>query len=210
MRKFLFKIKKAIILFVFKLKTWFYFKRNNIRVAKGTYVERGTKIGKYTRINNASYIAKCEIGSFCAIGGRLVVRSSNHRTNYINMQSWAQKEVIKSKVNVAGYKKKDVVIGNGVWIGDSVVVLPGASVGNGAVIGAGSIVTKKIPDFAIAVGNPAKVVKYRFSENIRDLLKDIPWWTWSQEKIQRNKEFFETDFSNIDYSSAVKIIDRLE
>lgn len=114
------------------------------------------------------------------------------------MQDWAQVHVIKSSVPVAGKGKGEVVIGHGVWIGDSVIILPGVTVGNGAVIGAGSVVTRPIPPYAIAVGNPARVVKYRFSPEVVALLEAVDWWSWDVEKIRRNRDLFELNLQEID------------
>ncbi|TLF45515.1 CatB-related O-acetyltransferase [Halomonas urmiana] len=183
------------------------FKRRNIKVAKGSYLSGGVKIGDCTRINSPSYITDCSIGSFCAIGGRLVVRNSNHSINTINMQDWAQSKIIESDLRVVGFSKGDVEVGNGVWIGDSVIILPGVKVGNGAVIGAGSVVTKSVPPYAIVVGNPAKVIKYRFSPEIIELIKDVQWWNWTYDEMRRAKAFFEIDFKATD---AIDIKKRLK
>lgn len=172
--------------------------KNNIKIAKGSYISKDVEIGRCTRVNNPSYIAECDIGAFCAIGGRLIVRGSNHSTNTINMQGWAQKKIIGSSLKVAGYKKNRVRIGNGVWIGDSVIILPGGEVGNGAVIGAGSVVTKPIPPLSIAVGNPAKVIKYRFPHEVIDIVKDIEWWNWSYKEMRQFQAFFEIDLESAD------------
>ncbi|OOE73670.1 CatB-related O-acetyltransferase [Salinivibrio sp. ML290] len=185
------------------------FYRRNIKVARGSFISRDVNIGRCTRINNPSYISECDIGAFCAIGGRLVVRGSNHSTNTINMQDWAQRKIIGSDVKVAGYKKGRVTIGNGVWIGDSVIILPGANVGNGAVIGAGSVVTKSIPPFSIAVGNPARVIKYRFSSDVISIIKDIEWWSWSYKKMNDYRRFFEIDLSSINSEELLEEINRI-
>ena len=75
------------------------------------------------------------------------------------------------------------------------MILPGVNVGNGAVIGAGSVVTKDVPDYAIVAGNPSKIIRYRFSKEIINQLKEIQWWDWDDEKIIANKEFFNTDLT---------------
>lgn len=196
-------LKKIVVLF-YRIYRYFLrsydFKKRDVRIAKGSYISRDTSVGDCTRINNVSYISECDIGAFCAIGGRLVVRGSNHSTNTINLQAWAQKEIIQSDLKVVGHRKRRVTIGNGVWIGDSVTVVPGACIGNGAVIGAGSVVTKSIPPYSVAVGNPAKVIRYRFPPEVIDLVKDIHWWDWDYKEIRRLKEFFEIDFENSDLS----------
>jgi acetyltransferase-like isoleucine patch superfamily enzyme len=174
------------------------FLREGTFVASGSFIDPHAKIGRRTRINAVSHIGKCTIGSYCAIGGRLIVRSVNHDMRFLNLQGFAQHKFLQAQVPVTGVDKGDVQIGHGVWMGDSVIVLPGAKIGNGAVIGAGAVVTKPIPDYAIAVGNPAKVVKYRYSEEIREALAAIEWWEWDQATIQRNRWLFETDLCAID------------
>lgn len=169
------------------------FHKNHIKVAKGSFISRDTTIGRYTRINAASHLGSCEIGSFCAIGGRLIVRSSDHFINFLNMQDYFQTNILQSSVKVAGKTKGKTKIGHGVWIGDSVIILSGVNIGNGAVIGAGSVVTKSIPAYAIAVGNPAKVIKYRFDNAICTQLEELQWWSWDINKIRQNKFIFEID-----------------
>lgn len=82
------------------------------------------------------------------------------------------------------------IIEHDVWIGDNSILLPGITVGTGAVIGAGAIVTKDVPPYAIVAGNPAKILRKRFSdEKIQELLA-TKWWEWDDEKIKGNKSFF--------------------
>lgn len=174
------------------------FMRRGIYVARGTVIETGTTIGNRTRINAASHLGRCEIGKYCAIGGRLVVRSTNHSIGYANMQGFAQLRFLGCKNSVTGVSKGDVRVGHGVWIGDSVILLPGSKIGNGAIIGAGSVVTKPIPAYAVAVGNPARVIKMRFSPKVCDALDATAWWNWDSATIARNRWLFDMDFSSID------------
>lgn len=184
------------------------FKRKRIRIAAGSYIHPRTTIGRCTRINAVSHVGECAIGAFCAIGGRLVVRSSNHRIGYLNIQDWAQKMIVQSSIPVAGLHKGKVVIGNAVWIGDSVVILPGVEIGNGAVIGAGSVVTKSVPAFAVAVGNPARVIRMRFSEAITQIVSGIEWWNWPDEKIQKHRKIFEIDLATAEPDDLRDLMDR--
>ncbi len=80
--------------------------------------------------------------------------------------------------------KGAIHIGHDVWIGAHVTLLDGISIGNGAIIGAGSIVAKSIPPYAIAVGNPVQIKKFRFDEATREALLAIQWWNWSESDIQ--------------------------
>ena len=177
-------------------------------IARGTYVDPAAKFGKYCRVNQPSFIGKCEIGNFVACGGRLIVRSSDHHMCFANMQDWAQKNVIQSNLRVVGKEKGLVLIKSASWLGDSVIILPGGAVGFGAVIGAGSVVTKPIPDFAIAVGNPAKIIRYRFDEEIIRLLLKIKWWDWSEKEIRENKIFFETDLTSMSAKEIEELLIR--
>ena len=87
------------------------------------------------------------------------------------------------KENEALTKQESIVIGNDCWVGNNVKVLSNIEIGDGAVIGANAVVSKNIPPYAIAVGNPIKIIKYRFSEEvIKELLK-INWWNWDNKKI---------------------------
>lgn len=80
--------------------------------------------------------------------------------------------------------KDQIIIGNDVWIGRGVTIMGGVKVGNGAVIGAGAVVAKDIPAYAVAVGNPARVIKYRFDEYIINDLQKIKWWYWPENKLK--------------------------
>lgn len=77
-------------------------------------------------------------------------------------------------------------IGNDVWIGRDVTILPSVNIGDGAVIGTGAVVNRDIPPYAIAVGVPAKVIKYRFTPDEIEKLLKIKWWNWTDEQIKKN------------------------
>lgn len=113
------------------------------------YIGANTFIGEFNNIRATGGTIK--IGSHCNISQHCSLIATNHKTAKdinISDQQWDQ-------------KKKGIEIGNDVWTGANSVILPGVHIGDGAVIGAGSIVTKDIPKNAIAVGNPAKVIKFR-------------------------------------------------
>src|SRR5437879_4366813 len=77
-----------------------------------------------------------------------------------------------------------VIIGHDVWIGHAAIMLPGRRIGTGAVIGAGAVVTKDIPAYAVAVGNPARVIRQRFSDNTAAGLQQLAWWDWPHERLR--------------------------
>ncbi len=84
--------------------------------------------------------------------------------------------------------KGDTVVGNDVWIGQNVTVMPGVHIGDGSIIAANSVVTKNVPPYHIAGGNPCKIIKKRFDDELIDYLLKLKWWDWSEEKIFKNLE----------------------
>jgi len=152
-------------------------------------IKTAVEIGDGTGINGKIRIvggARVMIGKYCAIGSDVKIISSNHDITKANLQSKFATDFFNQSIDVL---KGETKIGNNVWIGDSVIILPGVQVGDGAVLGAGSIVTKNIPPFVVAVGNPAKVIKFRFSQKIIKKLLKISWWDWPINKIILNKNF---------------------
>jgi acetyltransferase-like isoleucine patch superfamily enzyme len=131
--------------------------------------------------------AHLKVGSFCSIGdGVDILLGGNHRTDWVSTYPFPTKtgfEEVASRTDFAA-TKGDVLIGNDVWIGQNVIILSGVTIGYGAVIGAASLVAKSIPPYAIAAGNPAKVIRFRFpEEDIASLLK-IAWWNWPLDRIK--------------------------
>jgi serine acetyltransferase len=82
--------------------------------------------------------------------------------------------------------KGDIIIENDVWIGAKATIMSGVRIGNGAIVAAGSVVSKDVPPYAIVAGNPAKIVKYRFDEEQIKKLLSICWWDWDEQKIKDN------------------------
>lgn len=146
-----------------------------------TYIKDGTIINGPMVIKGSGNVT---IGKYCGIAENLYIISSNHKIDYADAGGMFSKNIDTSK--------GPIYIGNNVWIGDNVTVLTGVKIGDGAAIGSGSVVTRDIPPFAVAVGAPARVIKYRFSEKVINKLLDISWWHWNYETIQKNKLFFNT------------------
>lgn len=171
---------------------WF---RDESLIDRGTTVHELAVIGRRVRNTSPAWIDPCTIGPYALIGG-VVIRSANHHTEFANMQEWVQQRVIGGRSMLAT-PKDPVVIGANTWIGDGATILPGVTIGDGAIVGAGSVVTKSVPAYAIAVGTPAKVVRYRFPEEIVELVKDVHWWEWSDAKLRANKAYFEIDLTTV-------------
>ena len=136
---------------------------------------------------------KLIIGKFCAIakGIEFIMNGANHRINSITIypfnimgNGWE-----KSAPSLTDLKLKgDTIVGNDVWIGQNVTVMPAVHIGDGAIIGANSIVAKDIPPYSVAVGNPCEVKRKRFDEDLIEYLLQIKWWDWNSEKIFKNME----------------------
>lgn len=130
-----------------------------------------------------------KIGKFCSISAEVtILLVGEHRTDWVT--TYPFNVLFKEFHQLSGHPatKGDVIIGNDVWIGTRSTILSGVKIGDGAVIGACSVVTKDVPPYAIVAGNPAKIIRMRFkAETIRDLLQ-IRWWNWDFQKIKNSME----------------------
>ena len=136
---------------------------------------------------------KLIIGKFCAIakGIEFIMSGANHRIDSITTypfnimgNGWEKSAPSLSDLKLKG----DTIIGNDVWIGQNVTILPAVHIGDGAIIGANSVVAKNIPPYSVAVGNPCEVKRKRFDEDLIEYLLKIKWWNWNAEKIFKNME----------------------
>lgn len=188
-------MKRKIKMFLSKLVYGF---RKNITLDENSYIELGSNIyGTAVHIEKNSGIIKnliviggnpLKIGKYCSIAGNLTVITSNHIMNKANIQAKLQNEYFQDSMD--DLSKGGVIIGNNVWIGLHVIILPGVKVGDGAIIGAGSVVTKTVDPFTVVAGNPAKLIKLRFSKkSIAKILND-PWWNWDSNRIKKSKKYF--------------------
>lgn len=159
-----------------------------------TTVEGEASIGNNSRLcgpGTALYakINPIRIGNFCSIARNVLLYESNHPTERLSTY-FMERHVFGKQMTDDLTSKGPITIKNDVWIGANSIILSGITIGNGAVIAAGSVVTKDVPDFAIVGGNPAKVIKYRFDAPTRDKILEMAWWDWPLEKIRANKDMF--------------------
>jgi virginiamycin A acetyltransferase len=127
------------------------------------------------------------IGRYSSLGHRLVFEAGlNHDYHRVTTYPFDDVEISDGSNHADKVNKNQIIIGNDVWIGCDVTIMGGVHIGNGTVIGAGAVVAKDIPPYAIVVGNPAKVIKYRFDEKTIEKLQQIKWWNWPESKIKKS------------------------
>jgi len=152
------------------------------------YVElRSSTLGEYSYISQFSIVNKTKIGKFCSIANGCYIGLWEHDTD-VTTHSFFLYPHCGGFVDEYKDYKKDIVettIGNDVWVGAGAIIMKGVVIGNGAIIGAGSVVTKNVEPYSIVVGSPAKIVKYRYSDEDIKWLEDIKWWNFDREYIKQ-------------------------
>ena len=158
-------------------------------------------IGRYSygkpEVYNWSAKNTLSIGSFCSFAqGVEIFLGGQHRINWITTSPLYHLMVshrVYGKPKYGDTSKGPIIIGSDVWVGYKALILSGVRIGDGAVIGARSVVSKDIPPYAIAVGSPIVIKKYRFSEEVIKELLRIQWWNWPDEKIVKNIKLLLSD-----------------
>jgi acetyltransferase-like isoleucine patch superfamily enzyme len=174
------------------------------KIGYGVSCFGNVQIGRYTSINGPSTqigakINRIQIGNFCSIASGVVIQEYYHRYNRPTTY-FINRNVFKKDIFYDIYSKGDIIIEDDVWIGANSVILSGITVGRGSIIGAGSVVTKNVPRYSIMAGNPAKIIKKRFSKEDMVYLENTLWWDWSDQTIHENLDFFNQIISNSDHS----------
>lgn len=177
--------------------------KSKVTEGKSTRIEtpfylNNIDLGDYSYIAGNSQISNARIGKFCSIGPNFCCGLGIHPTNGISTSPMFYSVAKQNGITLTKEDKieetKQTVIGNDVFIGTNVTILDGVTIGAGVVIGAGAVVVNDIPDYAVAVGVPAKVVKYRFEKEKIEKLLQMRWWDWELSKLQSiENDFFDLD-----------------
>jgi len=133
-------------------------------------------------------IINTDIGKYTSIGSGVIIGGGSHPLNWISTSPafYEGRDSIKLKLSEHNREApKRTILKNDVWIGDGVIIKQGIVIGNGAVVGFGSRVTKNVPDYAIVAGNPAKILKFRFDDELIKQLLNSSWWDSSELDLKK-------------------------
>ena len=193
-------LKRVLKIYFFRLKVKNSYFSISADISNNSQIQEFVKVFDFVRLGNVkidsySYINRnctfenTEIGKFCSIGPNVLCGLGSHPIDYLTtypgMYSNNSSGAFSfSKNHIVKEWNKEVVIGNDVWIGANSLILGGIEIGNGAIVAAGSVVTKNVPPYAIVGGVPAKVIKFRFHENSIKVLLQSEWWNFDFETIK--------------------------
>ncbi len=171
----------------------------NSKIHKTSIVGSGsnvvnTIIEKYSYCGYDCQIVNTTIGAFCSISDHVFIGGAEHPMDWLCMspvfQNVRHSGPKKRFAKFVLPKSKCTIIGNDVWIGHGVTIKQGVKIGDGAVLGSNALVTKDVPPYAIVGGVPAKVIKYRFTQDVIDRLEEIRWWNLPDEEITKVIDLF--------------------
>ena len=159
-----------------------------------------SNIGKYTYVYESKVI-DTDIGSFCSIAADCTIGGGSHPTDWVSSSPvfYRGNNVLNKNFSNNEYSEyRRTKIGNDVWIGSKCLIKGGVTIGNGAIVGMGSVVTHDIPPYEIWAGNPAKCIRKRFDEEVITKLLEIKWWNFDDELLETNGAHFNDVHNFID------------
>jgi phosphonate metabolism protein (transferase hexapeptide repeat family) len=174
-----------------------------------TCIIKDAHLGDYTELMMHTYIVESSfddysycagnvqiiystVGKFCSIANSVRINPGNHPQWRVTQHHMTYRRVAfgfdeTDDIEFFNWRREHkCTIGHDVWIGHGAIIMPGVTIGHGAIVGSGAVVTKNIPPYAIAVGVPAKVIKYRFDEPTIQALLCIEWWNWDRATLEKN------------------------
>lgn len=154
-------------------------------------------MGKYSYTGKNVSMTNVCIGNFCSIASYSAIGGGDHPLNAVSTSTVFIKGhniFGKSLANHTYDINKPVLIGNDVWIGEASFVSAGITIGDGAIIGAHSVVTHDVEPYMIVAGAPARTIRKRFDDDTIERLKELKWWNWPDEKIRKFSQYFENPY----------------
>ena len=151
-------------------------------------------VGSYSYIGESSIAGAVNLGRFCSVGAYFICGYGDHPVDFVSTSpvfySTRKQCVVTFADREYFEERKEVNIGHDVWIGARVFVRDGVRIGHGAIVAAGSVVVKDVPDYTIVGGVPAKAIRLRFKEEVVKKLLQIEWWNWSEADLREAQPFF--------------------
>ena len=163
------------------------------RVCSGTQAYRVT-LDEYSYIGHDCFLNNVSIGKFCSIADACKIGGARHQIGYVSTSPVFTRGLNILKTNFANLEdthSQRTIIENDVWIGMNVLIQEGVHIGNGAVIGMGSVVTHDVPSYEIWAGNPARKIRGRFTEEISENLEKSKWWNYSEHMLRNYGSYFD-------------------
>ena len=165
----------------------------NSKVDKKAKIYSGTQfqdssLGRYSYVGYDCEIVNCQIGAFCSIANGVIIGGAKHPLTWVSTSPVFYDAKGGTSSHLGSLKepsRSETIIGNDVWIGSRAIILGGVTIGNGVVIGPGAVVTKDVPDYAIVAGVPAKILRYRFEDEIIQRLCESEWWNLQEESLKK-------------------------
>ena len=161
-------------------------------------------VGYATTIGANSFIhGPLSIGRYCQLGPAVAIYGRDHPMSYVT--TYINRNLFEGRLNEHS-KQQRVEVENDVWIGHGAILLKGIRVGNGAIIGAGSVVTKSVPAYSVVAGNPARVIRSRFSPAVVELLQKLQWWNLPEAELKHLEPLFHVD-SDEDEKKMIRLLE---
>lgn len=151
----------------------------------------GSNIGKHSYVAENSTVLYCDIGSFCSVASSCVIGGASHPIDWVSTSPVFEgcSSVLKNKLAEIPYNPYTrTEIGNDVWIGNNVLVKAGVKIEDGAIIGMGSVVTHDVGPYEIWAGNPARLIKKRFDDEVISEFLKVQWWNLSDNELKKYGE----------------------
>ena len=189
---------------------WLAWTRRGFRASPGSYATKDCVFSEYSRLHGgarihrsslgrftyvvAAHISNAQIGSFCSIGPARIGGLGRHPVDRVSTHPLFYSN--RAQVNLALVETDTiqehapVCIGHDVWIGAQAIILDGLTVGNGAVVAAGAVVTRDVPPYAIVGGVPARILRFRFDDATADALEELEWWGWPIPRLRDSADSF--------------------
>ena len=167
------------------------------KIDRTSKIEAGCNVvnstfGRYSFCGYGCTIVNCDVGAFCSISNDVVIGGARHPMEWVSMSPAFSSRRDSIKKKFAKHDKGDTLrtlVGNDVWIGERALIKAGVRIGDGAVVGMGSVVTKDVRPYSVAAGCPARTIRMRFDDYIIAKLSMIKWWEFDEELLHKYAKY---------------------